>query len=278
MKIKTLLLALLITTPVLAGTKIETKDLTFANTQTWGEHEAWFLKTWTPKYVGLKAFKSMLGDFPEPPALGSDAAKREIRYLLSLQNLRSKATEAVIEREKHVCGFWLDRYRLGLNTKLDSLILDAYFDSRLWGFAGKKYYNRVRPSFVSTKLKPSIDNPPHPAYPSNHTFQAIIMARILGEVFPASAHGFLESALNIARNREIAGVHYPSDTEASIVLADRFLSELWAVKTFQNALAEVKKTASSSQWRKRSDQADYEKCLKDTREWAQKNGVFKPGY
>lgn len=234
----------------------ETK-LTFDNTQAWGVHEKHFLDTWQPKYIKRSSVNDSLKSFPKPPAHDSEAGKREMAYLLSLQKLRSPETEAIIEREKHVCGFWLSDYRMGLNESLDQLILDAYFDSRLWGFAGKHHFDRVRPSFLDSALKPSIANPPHPAYPSNHTFQAIVMAQILGKVFPEKSAEFMQDALNIARNREIAGVHYPSDTEASIVMAKEFLELLFANKSIQNQLNLVTKAQKTTNWRKAADTKDY---------------------
>ena len=85
----------------------------------------------------------------------------------------------------------------------------------------------------------------------------------------------MQDALNIARNREIAGVHYPSDTEASIVMAKEFLELLFANKSFQNQLNLVTKAQKNTNWRKAADTKDYKNCLSYTNRWAAKRHVFK---
>ena len=48
-------------------------------------------------------------------------------------------------------------------------------------------------------------------------------------------------ALRIAQNREIAGLHYPSDSRAGRRLAEIVLRELAAEPTFQKAIREAAK-------------------------------------
>ena len=77
----------------------------------------------------------------------------------------------------------------------------------------KLHHNRIRPSYLESKLKPSIDVPEHPSFPSGHALQGYLIAEILTDKYPENAEINFKVARDIARNREIAGVHYPSDSE-----------------------------------------------------------------
>ena len=251
------------------------KKLTFSETQEWGEHEQWFLNNWKLSYTKTSDYEKAIESLPKPPALKTASLKRELAYLEGLQKLRKNQDIAAIEREKHLCGFWLGDYRFGLNEKVDELILKVYFDARLWGFKAKKHFNRVRPSFLENALQPSIENPPHPAYPSNHTFQALVVASLLADLHPTKAQFYIKDALQIGRNREVAGVHYPSDTEASVILANQFLRVVKKHPGFNEAFEKVKAKKFGMKWRKKDDRKDYAECLKSTMQWAVKNKVYK---
>ena len=96
------------------------------------------------------------------------------------------------------------------------------------GLTYKDRFARPRPNAVDPTLRPAIGNPPHQAYPSGHSFQfhavAEVMTRTLPEV--GSTHELFFVAQRVAENREYAGVHYPSDSEAGRQLAQWFLPYL----------------------------------------------------
>jgi len=106
--------------------------------------------------------------------------------------------------------------------------------------------NRRRPSQVCPALRPPIQVPGHAAYPSGHATQAFLIASSLAGVFPASSKPGSEMALRalaarIARNREIAGLHYPSDTAAGKELAEKIWGTLKDVPEFKVMSAAAKK-------------------------------------
>ena len=85
-----------------------------------------------------------------------------------------------------------------------------------------KYKNdRVRPSFLTNKIKPCIEVPEHPSYPSGHSIQAYMLAHILSDKYPNKKEHLFRIADKIAKNRELAGVHYKSDTEFGKDLAKK---------------------------------------------------------
>jgi hypothetical protein len=83
----------------------------------------------------------------------------------------------------------------------------------------KARFNRVRPSSLAPDLAPPIPVPQLPAYPGGHATQIHLMARTLVYLMPDREREIRELAWRVARNRERAGVNYPSDTEAGRQLA-----------------------------------------------------------
>jgi prolyl oligopeptidase len=83
----------------------------------------------------------------------------------------------------------------------------------------KNSFNRVRPWVLAPALAPPIPLPGHPAYPSGHSTQMQLMARLLAYIVPDRERELMAIAENVAVNRERAGLHYPSDTDAGKQLA-----------------------------------------------------------
>ena len=107
----------------------------------------------------------------------------------------------------------------------------------------KGKYRRPRPSELCPALLPPIVVPGHASFPSGHSTQSHLMALCMGQVLS----GFVQHqamlddletlADRIARNREIAGLHYPSDTAAGVALAGVILPLLTGNSWYGSALA-----------------------------------------
>ncbi|MEO0913414.1 MAG: hypothetical protein AAFY59_10560, partial [Pseudomonadota bacterium] len=120
----------------------------------------------------------------------------------------------------------------------------------------KRRYARPRPSQLHPALMPPIDPPKHAAFPSGHSTQAHLTAHILKHLMPDMVrHHYgawdagsqsrpeierdplFDMAERIARNREVMGLHYVSDSVAGEKLAKALydtmvgwdvLSGIWA--------------------------------------------------
>ena len=116
--------------------------------------------------------------------------------------------------------------------------IDKYthnIDLELTMLATKKYYDRVRPSILSkdlfkngiidTELKPWIKIPTHPAYPSGHATQTMYLATILTHFDKQNKDIYEQAADEIASNREIAGLHYRSDSLAGYELGRKIANK-----------------------------------------------------
>jgi acid phosphatase (class A) len=90
-------------------------------------------------------------------------------------------------------------------------------------FEAKLRHDRVRPSLLDPTLTTAIAVPNHPAYPSGHAAEAGLIAEILSVLSPSHRGIFLSAARRIAVNREIAGLHYRSDSQAGFELARAFV-------------------------------------------------------
>jgi membrane-associated phospholipid phosphatase len=92
---------------------------------------------------------------------------------------------------------------------------------------------RPRPSQLSPSLMPPIEVPGHAAYPSGHATESYLLAGMLGVIVPSAATPTTPTdpdstplrrlAERVARNREVLGLHYPSDSKAGKYLADQTL-------------------------------------------------------
>jgi len=126
----------------------------------------------------------------------------------------------------------------------------------------KAQANRARPSTVCPALFPPLSVPSHPAWPSGHATQARLAFAILkftleGNVRDANGHmhgavpgdhGPIIAALEtladrIAKNREIAGLHFPSDTVAGKNLGDDLLEYLKGCPAFDAVVISAKNEA-----------------------------------
>ncbi len=100
----------------------------------------------------------------------------------------------------------------------------------------KGRYKRPRPSQLCPALLPPIEVPGHASFPSGHSTQAHLMALCMGDVLNGLPQQQCDNVMDdlwtladrIARNREIAGLHYASDTAAGRAVAQAGLRQLHA--------------------------------------------------
>jgi membrane-associated phospholipid phosphatase len=116
--------------------------------------------------------------------------------------------------------------------------------------------NRPRPSQLCPALLPPIPMPGHASWPSGHATQAWLKALCIEHVLQGVLSGTLITgnlgtvssnlrtlAIRVARNREIAGLHYPTDSAAGRMLAATIapvLTGMAATTWFGKAVAAAK--------------------------------------
>ena len=118
----------------------------------------------------------------------------------------------------------------------------------------KDKYEVPRPSQICPALLPPITVPGHASWPSGHATQAHFMANCMLKVFAATGTGMTTAdqnvlntdlavlAASIARNREIAGLHYPGDSDGGARLAELLATSILtsgAVPLFDSAISDA---------------------------------------
>jgi len=212
--------------------------LLFSNTQTWDRA---LLKHKDGRVVYAEGWQKQIV-LPKPPANSSIRTRRELDMLLQRQNDRTDQDTKDIEAELNLRGFtWGDiQFADCLNNDeypaTRELLLAANQDLYVVLFTLKHHFDRVRPAELEPRLQPCIDVPDHPAYPSGHSTLAHVFGYLFQELVPEQGEVIRRDAARIAQNREIAGVHYPSDSDAGRLLARQLVDLLLANPEFQKLL------------------------------------------
>ena len=126
------------------------------------------------------------------------------------------------------------------SDKVRSMISIAADQSMCAIFFLKFKYNRARPytflplmpmEVVRTRL-PFL--PRHASYPSGHSTLAHLGAFLLANRVPSKREALVKAAFEIAKRREIAGLHFRSDTFAGVLLAYQLASVFLSNPNFAN--------------------------------------------
>lgn len=202
--------------------------LTFSNTQEWDQTLLPYFgeRLERKESVESEVYVTQLA-LPPPPANTSTTTTAELALLHQMTNERNEETLAAIEIERQsIHNFTLGGFSVGTTSKprTGALISDAHLTLIPVILSLKERFDRVRPSLLDPTLTTAIPIPGHPAYPSGHASEAHMVAYLLAELDPENTDAYLADAARIAKNREIAGVHYPSDTEAGKQLAAQFVA------------------------------------------------------
>jgi membrane-associated phospholipid phosphatase len=181
----------------------------------------------------------------DPPPTGK-AVLEEIRYLHSLVSLRAERREEIkLQNELNNLPFFFPVVMMHQSSHPRTYeLMNAAYALSPAVYPFKHRFNRARPSQLAPTLSPMIVVPGHPAYPSGHGFVSWIVALTIAEVRPDARSELLETARRIGMNREVAGVHFPSDTKAGQQLAAQAFEIARQGRLFQELLVEAK-----AEWR-----------------------------
>ena len=78
----------------------------------------------------------------------------------------------------------------------------------------KKHFNRPRPKKLDKKLlNHEMDSMKTPSYPSGHSVQGVLIAKVLSDKYPKAKSAFVKTGKNISYSRNVARAHYKSDSK-----------------------------------------------------------------
>jgi hypothetical protein len=187
----------------------------------------------------------------------------ELGDLVKLVEYRQEVLGEALAQANDVVGYWsgllmFSRYSHPWTFRLAriAIVVGEFVVMKL-----KRDYQRARPSQLSPALMPPIPVPGHASYPSGHATQAYLLSALMAQVMPSNvntplgvnpaapastplqtvppppptapqpaARGSMLDRLaeRAARNREVLGLHYRSDSEAGRSVAQQILPFLLA--------------------------------------------------
>jgi hypothetical protein len=162
----------------------------------------------------------------DPPDDSPAVLKVEIEALLSKASRRGTRQGEILAQSNSFVDYWYrllmaDQHRRPATVTLIQVgIAVGGMVALYW----KNQHKRMRPSQMFPALMPMIPTPPHPSYPSGHSTQAHLVWLCVRAAMPDPSlldEPMYNLAARIAQNREIAGVHFSSDTAAGAKLASQ---------------------------------------------------------
>jgi len=208
--------------------------------------------------------EAKLAGFVNFPANSSDQTRAELDYLLELQNKRSPKE---IERAEYIANFgssptiinpldsdynenrkelfyistpvigtWYNYENFPATTQL---LLNCIQDIRVTEFRLKRHFKRARPYHLEPRLRP-LARMTSPSFASGHSLWSFTEAYIFSEIIPDKREEFLKMAEEVRWSRELMGIHYPSDNEASRVLGWHLLEDWYNNPQFVADLEKAK--------------------------------------
>jgi acid phosphatase (class A) len=206
-------------------------------------------------------------NIPNPPANSSEQTRAELNYLLGLQTQRTKLdTDAslimadiyynvrVKPEDSTYSQYRQNLFHIGRSIGTwfnpENLPVTADFMAHVWQDASyfiwtfKYKFLRVRPYVLDTVIN-NLEETNWAAYPSGHAANSYVNAFVYQELAPQFTDIFIKDAYDMAHSREILGVHYPSDSEASRMLARQLVNKLFENAQFKKDFDAVKKEWAS---------------------------------
>ncbi|MCM2268018.1 MAG: phosphatase PAP2 family protein [Elusimicrobiales bacterium] len=194
-------------------------------------------------YVSAEQFKT--ADFAPPPAPGSEAQQADLAAILDWQAKRSKADcrKAKKTAKADYDFFWKEKplfpEPLPVEVKefFERLALDL--DGAVTNM--KKRWERPRPfRAYPGQAEPCIKKSSGFSYPSGHSSYSRVFANVLSDIAPERRADFIAKADEIAQDRVIGGVHFPTDIAAGKRFGDLYHSELLKSEAYRQDIEKMK--------------------------------------
>jgi membrane-associated phospholipid phosphatase len=178
----------------------------------------WSWPVWVPfpppaDWSGLNAGANVLGEISG--------------LVIAASNERADALAEILSQSNEFISYFLNMMtaRPGAYPATTKVLSIASLVGTFVAMYFKERYSRPRPSQLCPALLPPIEIPGHASFPSGHSTQAHLMALCMNDVLNTlppqntMVEDLWTLADCIARNREIAGLHYPSDSAAGVAFA-----------------------------------------------------------
>ena len=194
---------------------------------------------------GASGWAASLDAAIDPPPSDPAAIAEEIAVLLNMANQRVRLEAEIVAQATDPRSYWGDLLMVRAATRPGTwtLIASAIAVGHMVAMHYKLRFRRPRPVQVYPALMPMMQTPRHPSYPNGHALEGTLVTLCIETVLPALAgpESVLRTlARRVGENREVAGLHYPSDRVASERLAPEILAVLARGALFQSVQAEAR--------------------------------------
>lgn len=167
---------------------------------------------------------------PGPPLSGSPEEHADLVQLLALQNTRTAedCAKALADAETNLANFYgapngpLTSVEV---KKWDQFITAQQLPVSAAATQAKNDWKRLRPYLTHSEVVPCLPLEKSFSYPSKHAALAEFEAKILIIAYPDRAEQLAARAKELAFDRVIGGVHYPSDIQGGRLLGDAIFDE-----------------------------------------------------
>jgi acid phosphatase (class A) len=180
-----------------------------------------------------------------PAAPDAAATKLEIDVLLQKQQARTPGEIARAKSEAHVdisifkkmFGPWFTADKLPVTM---AFLAKVSGDTRFFSDEAKDMWQRPRPSLQDPRIHPIVKLPTNASYPSGHSTWATTIGLVLAQLAPDLKDKLVARGEQIGDDREIAGVHFPSDVTVGRTFGKILFDRMSANPQFQADLAAAK--------------------------------------
>lgn len=164
--------------------------------------------------------------FRKPPA---DNSLTTFKELQELNNLKLDK-DFVVEKDNIIDNFEKINSAAGVNFPKNE-INKLQNDSSKVIKDLKNYFNRPRPKELANTLGVSMENVDlksmkTPSYPSGHSAQSKLIAKVLGDKYPQLKQEYNKEAENISNSRNVGRAHYKSDSKFGQEVGERMYEYL----------------------------------------------------
>lgn len=182
-----------------------------------------------------------------PPRNDSEKTLQEIMELIRIAKTeRPSLIKEIAEQDMNILNYFLHLLMINRQSHPETyhvLKISARI-SEITSSYLKNKFNRSRPAQLYPQLLPEMNISAHPSYPSGHAMIAYMFAHCMSDVVPKMNSALLALAAQIGRNREIAGFHFRSDTEAGVEAARQASTLLRELPSYTKAVE-----AAKAEWR-----------------------------
>jgi acid phosphatase (class A) len=172
----------------------------------------------------------------------------QLRQVIDASVDREERLDEILDQHEGAIKYWLGMLMIdpGSAPATFQLICVARLVGEVVVMCLKEEYKVARPSQVCPAIVPVVDPPVTPAFPAGHALQSHLISLCLEKAERASAQPDLLFVLSnrIARNRVIAGLHYPLDNEAGVVAAKKCFEMLEKGPKFKALLEKARAEVS----------------------------------